>query len=284
MMEAVDIRVIELKERLDKLCNIHVLRTYIKDDPIEFPHSYQDARDIELAGFIASALAFGRIDLFKPVIKKILSFSNGDLYNFVINFDPHTDVKYFENLYYRMCRGRDIACLLFLLREVIRKYGTIGNLFYSCYDRSSNNIREGLQRFVNSLREIDTAPVYGQRSFTRGLLQLVPSPESGEPCKRLNMYLRWMVRPDDGIDFGLWKRVAPSVLIIPLDTHIARICRELNMTQRKSAGWAMAGEITERFRLLAPEDPLKYDFALCHLGISGKWKEVLIDGAERDAP
>ena len=93
------------------------------------------------------------------------------------------------------------------------------------------------------------------------------------------MYLRWMVRPDDGIDFGLWDKVPCSALIIPIDTHIARICKDLNMTSRKSTSWKMAEEITEGFKLLAPDDPLKYDFALCHLGISGKWKEVLLNGA-----
>ncbi len=281
MKETVDIKVFQLKKRLDELCNVHRLRAYIKDDPIEFPHLYQDPKDIELAGLIASALAFGRVDLFKPVIKKVLSFSSDSLYDYVINFDPHTAVRYFDALYYRMCKGRDMACLIFILSEILREYGTIGNLFYSCYNERED-IRGSLKRFVEILRKVDTTPVYGEKTCTRGLLQLLPSPEGGGPCKRFNMSFRWMVRADDGIDFGLWDKVPPSSLVIPLDTHIARICKGLNMTKRKTAGWAMAEEITGGFRLLTPEDPLKYDFALCHLGISGKWKEVLIDEAERD--
>lgn len=268
-----------LKDVLDSLCDIPRLKTYIKDDPVEFPHLYADPRDIELAGFIASSLAFGRISLFKPVIRKILSFSDGSLYEYVINFEPNRDVKRYQGLYYRMCRWEDMAALIFILREVLRKHGTIGSLFQSCHD-DHNTLRTTLGRFAGRLRETDTSPVYGRTITTRGLLQLIPSPDNGGPCKRLNMYLRWMVRGDDGIDFGLWKHIPPSMLIYPLDTHIERISKELNMTSRKSANWAMAQEITENFRLISPEDPLKYDFALCHLGISGKWKEVLSDGAK----
>ena len=286
LMDAVIIRTVQLKELFDKLYNVQILKGYINHDPIEFPHHYQDPGDIELAGFIASALAFGRVDLFKPVIKKVLSLSNDSLYEYVVNFSPRTDLRHFDHLYYRMCKGRDIAGLLFILREVIRRHGSVGSLFSSCYE-GTKDIRDGLKRFVAVLREVDTTPVYGERVYPRGLLQLLPSPEGGGPCKRLNMYLRWMVRTDDGIDFGLWKNIPPSILIIPLDTHIIRIGKSLNMTQRKSAGWAMAEDITERFRALAPEDPLKYDFALCHMGISGQWKEwkeVFIDGVSRDTP
>lgn len=266
-----------VKELFEKLYDLPVLTTRIKNDPIEFPHLYTDSRDIELAGFIASSLAFGRIELFKPVIRKLLSFADdGRLYDYVIAFDPDTDGKSFDTLYYRMCKGRDIACMIFMLREAIRKYGTIGNLFYSCYD-ASDNIIGALQRFVDILKDIDTTPVYGSNIRPRGLLQLIPSPDNGGPCKRLNMFLRWMIRPNDGIDFGLWNKISPSVLIIPLDVHIGRICKNLKMTERKSANWAMAEEITDKFRKISPEDPLKYDFAICHLGITGKWKEVLFN-------
>lgn len=272
-----DNRFILMKEVFEKIYDIPVLKARIKDDPVEFPHLYQDSRDIELAGFIASSLAFGRIDLFKPVTRKILSFSNGNLYDYVINFNPAIDAKRFDDLYYRMCKGRDIACLIFMLSKVVRKYENLKNMFYSCYDDAAN-IKEALQKFTDTMRDIDTTPVYGKRIYPRGLLQLVPSPRNGGPCKRLNMYLRWMVRPDDGVDFGLWDKIPPSALVIPVDTHIARICKGMSMTGRKSANWAMAEEITDKFKLLSPEDPLKYDFALCHLGITGKWKEVLLNG------
>ena len=202
-----------LKETLDNLYDIPRLKAHIKNDPIEFPHLYDDPKDIEIAGFIASSLAFGRIDLFKPVIKKVLSFADSTLYEYVINFEPHKDIKHFENLYYRMCKGRDIAAIVFILREVIRKHGTIGTLFHSCYNNQTS-LRDTLGNFVRHLKEIDTTPIYGRNNST-GLLQLIASPENGGPCKRLNMYLRWMVRCADGIDFGLWKQILRQPLSIP---------------------------------------------------------------------
>src|SRR3970040_964031 len=152
LMDAVIIRTVQLKELFDRLYNVQILKGYINNDPIEFPHHYQDPGDIELAGFIASALAFGRIDLFKPVIKKVLSLSNDCLYEYVVNFSPRTDLRYFDHLYYRMCKGRDIAGLLFILREIIRRHGRVGSLFYSCYE-GTKDIRDGLKRFVAVLRE-----------------------------------------------------------------------------------------------------------------------------------
>ena len=276
VMDKADKRFILMKEVFETLYDLPVLKTRIKNDPVEFPHLYQDSRDIELAGFIASAFAFGRIDLFKPVIRKILSFSGESLYDYIMNFNPDSDAQRFDDMYYRMCKGKDIACLMLMLREAVRKYGNLKNMFYSCYEDSSN-IKEALQRFTDTLRDIDTTPVYGRDIHPRGLLQLIPSPKNGGPCKRLNMFLRWMIRPDDGIDFGLWNKIPASALIIPVDVHIARICSHMNMTSRKSANWAMAEEITDKFRLISPEDPLKYDFAICHLGITGKWKEVLFN-------
>ena len=328
MIDKADKRLMQMKEVFETLYDLPVLKTRIKNDPVEFPHLYQDSRDIELAGFIASALAFGRIDLFKPVIRKILSFSeetvmseaftkddenviptqvgiqsnglvldsrfhgndglrsrttdtvtgssDGRLYDYIMNFNPDSDAQRFDDMYYRMCKGKDIACLILMLREAVRKYGNLKNMFYSCYEDAAN-MKEALQRFTDTLRDIDTTPVYGRDIHPRGLLQLIPSPKNGGPCKRLNMFLRWMIRPDDGIDFGLWNKIPASVLIIPVDVHIARICSRMNMTSRKSANWAMAEEITDKFRLISPEDPLKYDFAICHLGITGKWKEVLFN-------
>lgn len=300
MMDTFDNRLSFIKEVCEKLYDLPLLKTRIKNDPIEFPHLYTESRDIELAGFIASSLAFGRIELFKPVIRKVLSFSEDEnnplipslkkvgkkgLYDYVFNFDPKNDGRSFDSIYYRMCKGKDIACMIFMLREAVRKYGTIGNLFYSCYDAPHNidSIRGTLQRFVDIMRDIDTTPVYGSNIRPRGLLQLIPSPHNGGPCKRLNMFLRWMIRPNDGIDFGMWNRIPPSALIIPVDVHIGRICKNLKMTDRKSANWAMAKEITDKFRKISPEDPLKYDFAICHLGITGKWKEVLFNEQKRGA-
>jgi uncharacterized protein (TIGR02757 family) len=128
-----------------------------------------------------------------------------------------------------------------------------------------------LTGFLEYIYEIDTSPVYGTDIKPNGLKQLLPSPRKGSACKRMNLFLRWMVRSED-IDFGIWDNIPPNKLVIPLDTHIARISKCLGLTRRASADWKMAEEITGALREFDPEDPLKYDFALCHHGISGLCK------------
>ncbi|MFQ5456422.1 MAG: TIGR02757 family protein [Nitrospirota bacterium] len=241
---------------------------WIRNDPIEFPHSYDNPADIEIAGFIASSLAYGRVSLFKPVIRKILSLSNGSLYDFVVNFEIK-DLSRFEDIRYRMSSGMDIACFIYFIREILRKHDSIGRIFYSLYNPEDNDIGNTLIRFVEYMLGIDSTPVYGSKIYPKGLLFLLPSPQKGSACKRLNLFLRWMVRSGDGIDFGLWRDIPPSRLIIPLDTHIAQTCRNLGLTALKTNGWKMAREITANLKHLDHDDPVKYDFALCHHSISG---------------
>jgi len=149
------------------------------------------------------------------------------------------------------------------LRERVRVRGG--------FDTEHEDIGHALTGFVKHFLSIDTSPVYGRNIRPSGLKQLFPSPENGSACKRMNLFLRWMVRTKD-IDLGVWNKIHPSKLIIPLDTHIARISRCLGLTKRKAPDWKTAKEITESLKKLDPDDPLKYDFALCHQGISGLCK------------
>jgi len=265
-----------LKNILEDLYHVPHLKKYIKNDPVEFPHLFEKDEDIEIAGFIAAAFAFGRVELFKKTVRKILSVTGHNIYEFVIDFKLSRERKYFRNIYYRMCREEDIVAFIYILSNILRNYGTLRNLFYRVYEEG--NMRSTIIRFINTLRSVDVSPVYGHKQYPQGLLHLLPSPEKGGACKRINMFLRWMVRPDDGIDFGLWKEIPPSALIIPVDTHIARIGKAIGLTGRKTVSWKMAEEITEGLKKFSPHDPLKYDFALCHLGINGQWKEVLLNG------
>lgn len=236
--------------------------TRIIADPIEFPHRYQEPKDIEIAAFIAAVLAYGRVSLFKQTIEKILRLTYGRPYDYLINFDRVVERPRFEGIYYRFSKTDDLFFLVHLLRRVILQYGSLGRLFASLYHEEEDDLRPTLIRFVTVLRK------YHLRSLTPGLLHLLPSPEKGGACKRLNLFLRWMIRPDDGIDFGLWKNIPPGKLVIPLDTHVIRISHYLGFTKRKSIDWKMAQEITGVLRQIDPSDPLKYDFFLCHLGIS----------------
>ena len=129
--------------------------------------------------------------------------------------------------------------------------------------------RAALGAFVDELYAPDFTPITGQRGPTRRLKHLLPHPDRGSACKRLNLFLRWMVRGPDGVDFGLWREVPAGELVVPLDTHVHRIGRFIGLTRRKDLSWKTAEDVTRRLRQLDAEDPVRYDFALSHLGISG---------------
>src|SRR5579884_301302 len=241
----------------------------IKDDPVEFPRRYLDPKEIELVGWLASALAYGRVDLFKAAVEKILALMEGRPYDYLSRFDPKRERRRFEGIYYRLNTTDDLFCFIYLMSRVVQRFGSVGHLFRSLYREEEEDLGPTLSRFIATVTEVDLTPIYGRNEIPDGLRQLLSSPAQGSACKRLNLYLRWMVRPDDGVDFGLWKEIPPAKLIIPLDTHIIRIARYLHLTRRKTPDWKMAQEITQSLKAFDPLDPLKYDFGLCHLGISG---------------
>jgi len=256
-----------LKKKLERFYLDYNFRERLKHDPIEFPHRYSVPADVEVAGFIASCFAYGRIELFKPVIEGILSPGGRHPARYFKSFSLKKDGPYFERINYRFNKGKDILCLLFILNQTLKERGSLKALFNHHYRPEDNDIGRALGKFVHYLMNIDTSPVYGRDIRPYGLKQFFPSPESGSACKRLNLFLRWMVRTKD-IDLGVWDNISPSKLIIPLDTHIARISRCLSLTKRKASDWKTAKEITESLKQFDPDDPLKYDFALCHHGIS----------------
>ncbi|MFQ5589327.1 MAG: TIGR02757 family protein, partial [Nitrospiria bacterium] len=248
---------------LDLLLEKNVPAEHIKSDPIEIPHRYDDPREIEIAALISALLAYGRIDLFKKVIERMLDLAEGRLFQYIHDFSPERERPRFKGIYYRFNTEEDLFSLIHLLSRVVRARGSIGAYFLSTYREDNEDTGPALTRFTALLKTLLPRPV------SPGLRYLFPSPKTGSACKRLNLFLRWMVRPNDGVDFGLWTRIPARKLIIPLDTHVIRIAKYLKMTTRKTPDWKMAREITAFLKRCAPEDPLKYDFALCHLGVSG---------------
>lgn len=240
----------------------------IKNDPIEFPYRYEDSRDREISGFIACCFAYGKVELFKTVVGKLFALMGSSPYNFLLEFRPQTARRLLYGIRYRFNSTEDIICLLFILSRVLIGHETIENAFLSFYREEDGTIENGLSGLMGSFIGTETSMIYGKDIRPRGLLQFFPSPAGGSACKRANLFLRWMIRDSD-IDFGIWKSVPKNKLVIPLDTHVARISRCMGLTRRKGQDWKTALEITEALRKLDPEDPLKYDFALCHKGISG---------------
>jgi uncharacterized protein (TIGR02757 family) len=255
-----------LRDILERLYETYDFEERLYHDPIEFPHRYSNERDVEISGMLAASLSYGRVTLFKPVIDRILGVMGKSPAEFVLNFDPARDRRLFTGIRYRFNTTDDILCLIYVLSETIKRWGSVEKCLLGFYDGES--VASALTGYVSYILSIDKSPVYGENINTRGFKQFFPSPEKGSPCKRMNLFLRWMVRNSD-IDFGIWKGLEKNRLIIPLDTHIARISRCLGLTRRHSHDWRMAEEITESLRELDPDDPLKYDFALCHQGIIG---------------
>lgn len=257
-----------LKTNLDKLYTAFDFK-FLASDPLEFLHQFKKPEDREIVGIIASSLAYGQVQQIRSSIRNVLERIGYQPCHFVMNFNPRRDAKVFDGFVHRFNSGKDIACLLYFARQMIQESGSVGNFFLSVYNPEEENIKNSLIRFSEKVLSLDSFPVYGKKHLAKnaGVRFFFPSPKDGSPCKRLNLYMRWMVRRSDGLDFGLWRDVHPRKLVIPLDTHVARISQNIGLTRRKSPDWKMAEEITGRLKSLDPEDPVKYDFALSRLGI-----------------
>ena len=260
----------KLKARLDGLYKTFDL-AFLATDPLEFVHNYDDPGDREIAGLVASSLAYGRVDTIKKSVAKVMDKAGAHPAEFVRRFDPVKGKALFDGFVHRFNNGDDIACLLWFARQMIEESGSIGGFFMKGYSSGHRNIKEALSAFSKNVLSLDSSAVYGEKSLhpKAGVRFFFPDPEDKSPCKRLNLYLRWMVRRDR-LDFGQWEGVDPAKLVMPLDTHIARISRNIGLTRRASPDWKMAEEITEALKALDPSDPVKYDFALCRLGILDK--------------
>jgi uncharacterized protein (TIGR02757 family) len=257
-----------LKLCLDKLYTAFDLK-YLSPDPLEFVHQFEKPEDQELVGLVASSLAYGQVERILISLRTVLELMGNQPYRFIVNFNPKKDAKIFDGFVHRFNSGNDIACLIYFAQQMIKKNGSVGRFFLNGYLPEDKNIKNSLESFSKRALLLDSSPIYGKEKLPHhaGVRFFFPSPNDGSPCKRLNLYLRWMVRRDDKLDFGLWEDIPPDKLIIPLDTHIARISHNIGLTKRKNADWKMAEEITDNLKKLDPSDPVKYDFALCRLGI-----------------
>ena len=231
-------------------------------DPVNLVRRYPAGADREVVGFFASGLAFGRVASILQSIERLLAMLGPAPSAFVREFDPGRDGGAFLALGHRWTRGEDLAALVLLLRRMMEEAGSIEGFFLGGHDAGAVDVEPSLESF--SRRALALAGAAHPRR--RGLSYFFPRPSAGSACKRLNLYLRWMVRAD-AVDLGAWSGVSPSQLIVPLDVHVIRVGRCLGLTRRLSPGWRMASEITSALRQLDPDDPVRYDFALCHVGM-----------------
>ena len=257
-----------LRAALEKLRARYDAR-FLSTDPLEFPRRFDRVEDREIVGLVASSLAYGNVATIRASVGRVLAHLGPRPGDFVRAVEPHHALHRFQEFRHRWSTGRDMVCLLYFIRQMIERSGSVGAFFREIYDPAEESIATSLARFSESALALDHGGLYrtGPLSRSAGVRYFFPSPRMGSACKRLNMFLRWMVRPDDGVDLGLWRFVSPSRLVIPLDTHIARIAMHLGWARSKTPGWKMAMEITRWLARLDPEDPIKYDFALSRMGI-----------------
>jgi uncharacterized protein (TIGR02757 family) len=262
---------VELKNILENLYSGRS-QTHLANDPLSFCHLYENAEDQEIVGLIAASFAYGNVKIIRKNLQGVFALMGRSPRLFVERFDPKQGRRLFVRFKHRFNDGRDLCALLLACQTMIRESGSIEAWMLRHHDASRPDVTETLKGFTDAVKSLDYSDVYDSDAIPADsyFSFLFPSPATGSACKRLCMYLRWMVRPADGIDLGIWDGIAPSQLVIPVDAHIQRICRFLGFTERKQADWRMAREITARLRELDPDDPVKYDFSLCHLGISEK--------------
>jgi uncharacterized protein (TIGR02757 family) len=236
----------------------------LDSDPLAFAHRYADPGDREVAAFLAASLAFGRVASIQASVGKILSAMGPRPAEFLEKWDvrPIPSLKHFVH---RWVKGEDVEDFLRMVRGARRDYGSLGALFAQG-DAGGDDFVAPLSSFLRNLHLLSSSP--RPASPSRGLKFLLPSPSSGSACKRHHLFLRWMVRAE-GFDLGLWTggRFTPARLLLPMDTHVHRIARYLGLTRRPTADLAAAREATGWLRVLNPEDPVAYDWALSRLGI-----------------
>jgi uncharacterized protein (TIGR02757 family) len=242
-------------------------------DPVEFPRRYADPGDAEVAGIVAACLAYGRADVFKVKVAQVLAAGGPSPAAFAARLAREPDARALDPFRYRFNTGEDVAALLAAVGWMRATHGSLGSRFAGLLGEGASGkapLREALTRFAEELRSAPPAQEILRERGVRGLRHLCPDPGAGGAAKRWNLYLRWMVRGPDGVDLGIWRDVAPAVLVVPLDTHVARVARRLGLTRRKDLSWRTAEEVTAALRVADPLDPVRFDFALCHLGMSGR--------------
>lgn len=254
-------------------------------DPVRFLEPYRgQPREVEVAGFLAAALAYGHVSIILGHLRDLFE-RLADPLRYVKELEPARALKDLAGFRHRFNDGRDVAYLLGGLQRVLANSGTLEDAVLA-----GENLVDGLSVLTAELARTDARPYYGGRSKQppASARYLFASPAAGSTCKRLFMFARWMVRrPDElcGVDHGVWTRVSPRELLLPLDTHTGRLVRYLGLAgPRRTLGLAMAREVTAGLSRLDPDDPVKYDFALAHVGISGSCRHRRVDEVCRACP
>jgi len=247
----------QIKLLLDKTLDSYLAPGFIEDDPIQIPHLFNQKEDVEIAALLAATIAWGQR---KSIIRnghRIMGLMGGEPYNFLLHHSAN-DLKPLEHFVHRTFNGNDLIVFIQRLRSIYTEWGGLETLFSTGYRES------GIEGALAAFRSTFLLGVESSH-----IKKHVADVTSGSACKRLNMFLRWMVRSsDEGVDFGIWKNIPASALQIPLDVNTANASRMLGLLLRKQNDWKAVCELTDVLRSFSPEDPVKYDFALFYIGMN----------------
>lgn len=250
---------VHLKEFLDRKVKEYNRPAFIKDDPIAIPHSFTQKQDIEIAGFFAAVFAWGNRTTIINKSKELMKRMDNSPYSFIKDHSPK-DLQRLKNFRHRTFREDDLYYFIEFFHQHYLKHHSLESAFFAIADLDTEHSLTNFKKYFFSFEHLKRTEKH------------ISSPVQGSTCKRLNMYLRWMVRKDNkGVDFGLWKNTSPSKLICPIDVHVARVAKKLGLLKRKQVDWPAAMELTEALRKLDKHDPVKYDFALFNLGVIEKF-------------
>jgi uncharacterized protein (TIGR02757 family) len=241
---------------LERLYEVLNHRQYVHPDPLEFLYRYDDPLDREVVGIVAASLAYGRVKQILASVERALSMLGPTPSRYLSESSPSRVESALAGFKHRFTTGSELAQLLSSVGELQERHGSLGRRFAAFVGVDDETVAPALERFVSELR----GDAWCGRS------SVLPAPEKGSACKRLHLFLRWMVRRDE-VDPGGWDDVSPSMLVVPLDTHMHRISRAFGLTDRAQANLRTALDVTNAFRRFSPCDPVKYDFSITRLGI-----------------
>jgi uncharacterized protein (TIGR02757 family) len=250
-----------LKAYLDAAADRYNTADFIGDDPISIPHSFTLLQDREITGFWAATLAWGQRKTIINSTLRLAALMDGAPYDFIINHEE-TDRKCFLDFKHRTFQATDTLWFLEFLQRYYRQHHSLETAFSQHMPPNAEHTEAALIGFHNLFFDDPDAPVRTRKH--------VATPARGSTCKRLNMFLRWMVRQDNrGVDFGDWRSIKPAQLLIPLDVHVEKVARRMGLLERPQTDWKAVLELTQRLREFDPDDPVRYDFALFGLSAMG---------------
>ena len=251
-----------LKVFLDSKVDFYNQPSFISNDPICIPHQFSKKQDIEIAGFFAAIFAWGNRTTIINKSNELLKLMDNAPYQFILQHQKK-DLQRLEGFKHRTFNTTDLLYCIEFFKTHYAKNNSLETAFTQCMHKKDGTIENGLNGFYNYFFSLPHIPERTKKH--------IASPEKKSSCKRLNMFLRWMVRNDEKhVDFGIWKKISPSQLVIPIDVHVARVAKRFNLLQHNKTDWQTALELTAYLRTLDAADPVKYDFALFSIGVMEK--------------